>query len=125
MDVKAIRTEEDYDKALGRIDALLDAEISTPEGDELDVLTTLVEAYEQEAFPIDLPDPIEFIKNIMEFLGVEQNELASILNSRPRASEILNRRRPLTLDHIRKITVAWNVPALPLINKYELRKKSA
>jgi len=121
MDIKPIRTETDYAQALARIDTLLDAEFGSPEGDELDLLTTLVSAYEQKYFAIQSPDPIEFLKNIMEFRGARQSDLAKLLNSRPRASEILHKRRPLTLDHIRKIAVEWQVPADPLIREYEIR----
>ena len=98
----------------------MDAKPGAPEGDELDILSTLVEAYEEKHYPIESPDPIEFIKNVMEFQGVDQSGFARILNSRPRASEILNRRRQLTLNQIRQITVAWKVPADPLIKEYKL-----
>jgi len=124
MDIKAIRTEADYDAALSRIEDLLDAEFGTPEGDELDILTTLVSAYENTTFPIEAPDPIEFVKNVMEFKGFTQNDLAELLNSRPRASELLGRQRSLTLDHIRKITATWRIPAEPLIQEYELTIKA-
>lgn len=120
MDIKPIRNQVDYQATLARIEALMNAELNTLEGDELDVLTTLVEAYEQKQFPIEAPDPIEFLKNAMEFMGVEQSGLAELLNSRSRASEILNRRRPMTLDQIRRITSKWQVPADPLIAEYEL-----
>ena len=119
MNIKPIRTDSDYDAVLGRVDALMDAAAGTPEGDELDVLVTLLEAYEQKYFFIDAPDPVEYIKNAMEFKGLDQTGLARVLNSRPRASEILNRQRPLTLDHIRKITSAWRIPAEPLISEYK------
>jgi len=79
-----------------------------------------VDAYEQKHFPIAEPDPVEFIKNVMEFRGAGQGDLATVLDSRPRASEILNRRRPLTLGNIRKITAAWHIPADALIDEYEL-----
>lgn len=120
MDIKAIRSEVDYLDSLKRIESLMDAGSGTPEGDELDVLATLVEAYEQKHYPIEAPDPVELIKNVMEFLGEDQTGLARILKSKPRASEILNRRRRLTLAQIRQISVAWKVPADPLIQEYEL-----
>jgi len=120
MNIKPIHSEADYVESLTRIEALMDAKPGTPEGDELDILATLVEAYEEKYFPIEAPDPVEFIKNVMEFLGVDQAGFARILNSRPRASEILNRRRQLTLNQIRQITVAWKVPADPLIKEYKL-----
>lgn len=120
INIAPIRTDADYDAALNRISVLMEAAYGTPEGDELDILTTLVEAYERTRFPIDAPDPVEFIKNIMEFMGIGQAALAEILDSRSRASEILNRRRPLTLDQIRRISSQWHVPSDPLISKYDI-----
>ena len=122
MEIRPIRTEADHHAALARIGELMGAKVNSPEGDELDILATLVEAYEQKHFAIEAPDPVEFLKNVMEFLGLEQNELASVLRSRSRASEILNRRRPLTLDQIRRISSAWQVPTDPLINEYEVAR---
>jgi HTH-type transcriptional regulator/antitoxin HigA len=120
MNIKPIHSETDYLESLARVDALMDAKPGTLEGDELDILVSLVQAYEEKHFPIDAPDPVEFIKNVMDFLGLDQAEFARLLQSRPRASEILNRRRPLTLGQIRRISSAWKVPADPLIRKYEL-----
>jgi HTH-type transcriptional regulator/antitoxin HigA len=120
MNIKPIHSETDYLESLARVDALMDAKPGTLEGDELDILVSLVQAYEEKYFPIDAPDPVEFIKNVMDFLGLDQAEFARLLQSRPRASEILNRRRPLTLGQIRRISSAWKVPADPLIRKYEL-----
>lgn len=120
MNIKPIHSEAVYVASLNRIDALMDAKPGTPEGDELDILVTLVEVYEKKHYPIDAPDPIEFIKNVMEFLGIDQAGLAELLKSRPRASEILNRRRQLTLGQIRQISSAWNIPADPLIREYDL-----
>lgn len=120
MNIKPIHSEADYVESFTRIDALMDAKPGTPEGDELDILATLVEAYEEKHFPIEAPDPVEFIKNVMEFLGIDQAGFGRLLQSRSRASEILNRRRQLTLNQIRKITIAWKVPADPLIKEYEL-----
>ena len=124
MNIKPIHSETDYLESLTRVDALMDANPGTPEGDELEILVTLVQAYEENHFPIGAPDPVEFIKNVMDFLGLDQAEFARLLQSRPRASEILNRRRQLTLGQIRKITSAWNVPADPLIRKYELATRN-
>ena len=120
MNIKPIHSEDDYVESLARIDALMDAKPGTPQGDELDILATLVEAYEESRYPVEAPDPVEFIKNVMEFLGLDQAEFGRLLQSRPRASEILNRRRQLTLNQIRQITTAWKVPADPLIREYEL-----
>lgn len=120
MIIKPIHSEADHAAALDRIEALMDAEAGTPEGDELDILATLVEVYEQRHYPMEAPDPVEFIKNVMEFQGIDQAEFGRLLRSRSRASEILNRRRPLNLSQIRQITNAWKVPADPLIREYEL-----
>lgn len=124
MNIKPIHSETDYLESLARVDALMDAQPGTPEGDELDILVTLVQAYEENHFLIDAPDPVEFIKNVMDFLELDQAELARLLQSRPRASEILNRRRQLTLSQIRRITSAWKIPADPLIRKYELANRN-
>ena len=82
MDIATIRKQADHQAALARIEALMNSELNTPDGDELDVLTTLVEAHEQKQFGIEAPDPIEFLKNAMAFMGVEQSGLAELLNSR-------------------------------------------
>ena len=120
MEIRPVRTKADYDAAMKHIDKIFDARPGTPQGDELEVLTLLIENYERRYFPIEAPDPVEFIKNVMEFRGLGQNELAVVLNSRSRASEILSRRRPLTLWQIRKITAAWRLPADSLISEYEV-----
>ena len=120
MNIQPIRNDADHEKALRRLEALMDAQSGTAAGDELDVLTTLVERYEQGRYPIDAPDPVEFLKQVLEFRGLGQNALAEVLNSRSRASEILNRRRPLSLEQVRRITSAWQIPADPLIAEYEL-----
>lgn len=122
INVTPIHTNADYEAALERITVLMDAQPGTPEGDELDILTTLVEAFERVHFRIDAPDPVEFIKNTMEFMGIGQSGLAEVLNSRSRASEILNRQRPLTLNQIRRITKQWRVPSDPLINEYKIAR---
>ena len=120
MEIKPIKTEADYEMTLERIDVIFDAETGTVEGDELDILTLLIEEYERIHYPMEAPDPIEFIKYLMELRGVGQNDLALLLNSRSRASEILNRKRPLTLDQIRMISDAWDVPVDSLTRVYEL-----
>jgi len=98
----------------------MDAERDTPEGDELEVLALMVDAYEDAHYPIADPDPIEFLKYVMECQGYGQKDLARLLNSRPRASEILNRQRPLNLTMIRLISQAWQVPVEPLLREYSL-----
>ncbi len=95
MTIRPIRTSGDHESALKRINALMSASPGTEEGDELDVLTTLVDAYEARHFPIDSPDPIEAIKFRMEQMGLERKDLEPFIGSRARVSEVLNRRRGL------------------------------
>ncbi len=120
MQIKPIRNEADYDAALAAIDRLMGVPADTPEGDQLQVLVTLVEAYEAKRWTIDAPDPISMIENEMEARGFRQSELAALIGSQPRASEILNRRRPLTLRMIRVLSREWQLPADALLGEYEL-----
>ena len=120
MNILVIKNMVDYRAALKRIDALMDAELGTPQGDELELLALVIDAFENTHYPIGNPDPIDFLKDVMEFRGYAQKDLALLLNSRPRASEILNRQRPLTLSMIRKINQTWNIPTGPLIGEYRL-----
>lgn len=120
MNVKPIRSEDDYDAALAAIDPLMGAAPGTPESDELEVLVTLVEAYEAARWPVGPPDPISAIEHVMEARGLRQKDLAALIGSQPRASEVLNRRRPLTLRMIRTIAAEWNLPADVLVREYDL-----
>jgi len=120
MNISPIKNDVDYENTLKRISKLMDAKPETEEGDELEVLALMVSAYEDTHYPIDDPDPIEFLKNVMEFQGYKQKDLAVLLSSRSRASEILNRQRPLNLSMVRKISHAWRVPAESLIREYSL-----
>jgi HTH-type transcriptional regulator / antitoxin HigA len=113
--IKPIRTEADYDAVLTEIDTLMDAEPDTPEGDRLDVLTTLVEAYETKHWQISLPDPIAAIELRMQQKGFTRRDLQKILGTKSRVSEILNRKRPLTLEMIRRLHSLWGIPAEALI----------
>ena len=115
MDIRPIRNADDHVRALKRIEALMSAEYGTPEGDELDVLSTLVEAYERESFPIDAPDPIDAIQFRMEQMGLERKDLEPFLGSRARVSEILNRRRGLSLAMIRSLHQNLDIPLEALI----------
>ena len=110
MDIRPIKTADDYNNALLRIDELMDAEPDTEAGAELDVLATLVEAYESKHFPIDAPDPIEAILFRMEQMGIERKDLYDLLGGRNRVSEVLNRKRPLTLRQIRNLHDGLNIP---------------
>jgi HTH-type transcriptional regulator/antitoxin HigA len=120
MNILPITNTKDYEAALERVQELMDAERDTPEGAELEILTLVVEAYENTQYPIGDPDPINFLKDVMEFRGYTQRDLARLLDSRPRASEILNRQRPLTLSMIRLINQIWQVPVGPLIREYDI-----
>ncbi len=117
MDIQPIKTEADHAKALARIEALMSAKPGTPEGDELDVLATLVEAYEQKHFPIGPADPVEAILFRMGQLGLERKDLEPFLGSRHRVSEILNRRRGLSLDLIRRLHEGLQIPLEALVGR--------
>ena len=120
MDFKPIKTEADYDTALAVIDRLMGAEPDTPEADDLEVLVTLIEAYEAEYWPMEAPDPVAAIEHVMESRGFRQKDLATLIGSQPRASEVLKRQRPLTLAMIRVLSAEWNLPADVLVREYEL-----
>ena len=122
--IKPIRTEADYDAVLTEIDTLMDAEPDTPEGDRLDVLTTLVEAYETKHWQISLPDPIAAIELRMQQKGFTRRDLQKILGTRSRVSEILNRKRPLTLDMIRRLHSLWGIPAESLIQPTTRKRRA-
>lgn len=108
--IKPIKTEADYDAALATVETIMGAEADTSEGDHLDVLVTLIEAYEAKHWPIDLPDPIEAIKLRMTQRGLTRKDLEPLLGSRGRVTEILNRKRPLTLAMIRRLHAALGIP---------------
>jgi HTH-type transcriptional regulator/antitoxin HigA len=119
MDIRPIKTEADYQAALEEIEHLFDAALDTPEGDRLEVLTTLVEAYEGKHYPIPLPDPIEAIKYYMESRGLSRRDLEPYIGSRSRVSEVLNRRRPLSIEMIRRLYAGLGISAEVLIQPYE------
>ena len=116
MNIHPIKTEDDYSKAMQRIDALMDALPGTEEGDELDVLATLVEAYERNHFPIDSPDPVEAILFRMEQMGIDRKALEPFLGGRNRVSEVLNRKRNLSMSQVRKLHDGLNIPLENLVN---------
>jgi HTH-type transcriptional regulator/antitoxin HigA len=115
MDIKPIKTEADYDRALAVINNLWGAELDTPEGDRLDILMALVEAYETRHHSIDFPDPVDAILFRMEQQGLTRKDLEPILGSRSRVSEILNRKRKLTLEMIRRLHKRFNIPLESLV----------
>jgi len=122
MEIRPIKTEADYQAALEEIERLFDAAPDTPEGDRLEVLVTLVEAYEEKHYTIPLPDPIEAIQYYMESRGLTRRDLESYIGSRGRVSEILNRKRPLSIEMIRRLHAGLGIPAEVLIQPYEYRR---
>ena len=118
MKIKPIKTEQDYNEALERLEVIFDAKPGTTEGDELEILGILIDRFEQQHFPIDLPDPIEAIKFRMEQLGYSQNDLADVIGLKSRASEVLSRKRKLSLAMIRSLHDKLNIPTEVLIQAY-------
>jgi HTH-type transcriptional regulator/antitoxin HigA len=117
MNVRPINSEADYDWALKEIEKYFEREPKrgTPDADRFDVLATLIEAYEAKHWPIDPPDPVEAIRYRMEQAGFKQSDLARLLGSRPRASEIMNRKRSLTMEQALKLHLEWHIPAEVLL----------
>ena len=122
MKIKPIKTEADYEVALERIDALFDVKPNTPKGDELEILITLVSAYEDEHYKIDAPDPVEAIKHIMEAQEMHQQDMIKFLGSSSKVSEVMNKKRGLSLSMIRKLTRGLHIPADVLVREYELSR---
>ena len=118
MEIKPIKNQNDYNQALERLEVIFDAKMNTPEGDELEVLGILIDQYENENFQLDLPDPIEAIKFRMEQMGYNQKDLAKIVGLKSRASEILNRKRKLSLEMIRQLHEKLHIPTDVLIQAY-------
>ena len=118
MTIKPIKSKKDYQSALTRLDQIFDAKPGTKDGDELEILGILIEKYEQDRYPFDFSDPIEAIKFRMEQLGYKQKDLAEAIGLKSRVSEILNRKRKLTLDMIRKLHEVLGIPAEVLVKEY-------
>lgn len=118
MDIKPIKSEKDYKEAMRRLEVLFDAKKDTMEGDELEILGILIDQYENENFLIGLPDPIEAIKFRMEQLNYSQSDLAKIIGLKSRASEILNKKRKLSLEMIRQLHENLHIPTDVLIQAY-------
>ena len=125
MNIRPIKSEADYEAALQEIERLMNAELDTPEGDRLDILVTLVEAYEAKHYPIAGPDPIAAILHRMEALSMTRKDLEPLLGTRRRVSEVLARKRPLSLNMIRKIAKTMRIPAEVLIQPYETDESRA
>ena len=118
MDIKAIKTKEDYNQALKRLEELFHAPIDSKEGDEAEVLSILIEKYEDEYYPIEAPDPIEAILFRMEQMEMTKKDLAEVLGYKSRVSEIFSRKRKLNLNMIRKLHDRLNIPYESLIANY-------
>jgi HTH-type transcriptional regulator/antitoxin HigA len=118
MNLKPIKNEQDYQDALARLEVIFDAKRDSIEGDELEILGVLIDQYENEHFPIGLPDPVEAIKFRMEQLGYTQSDLAKVIGLKSRASEILNKKRKLSLEMIRQLHNKLNIPTDVLIQVY-------
>jgi HTH-type transcriptional regulator / antitoxin HigA len=122
MEIKPIKTETDYTQALKRLETIFSAEIGTTESDEADLLGLLIDEYEKKHYTIEAPDPIEAIKIRMEEMQLKQVDLVNEMGGKSRVSEILNRKRKLTVEMIRKLTARLNLSPELLINDYELTR---
>lgn len=118
MNIRLIKTEADYQEALKRLEVIFDAPIGTPESDEADVLGLLVDEYEKRNYPIEAPDPIEAIKIRMEEMQLKQKDLIYEMGGKSRVSEVLNRKRKLTVDMVRNLATRLNLSVTILINDY-------
>ncbi len=118
MNIKVIKTEDDYQQALKRLEVIFDAPIDSPEGDEAEILSILIEKFEDEHYPIGPPDPIEAIKFRMEQMGMKKSDLANIIGYKSRVSEIFSGKRKLTLQMIRKLHEKLKIPYETLIADY-------
>jgi HTH-type transcriptional regulator / antitoxin HigA len=121
MNIRPIRHDKDHRAALAEIERLWGSPVGTPNGDKLDVLVTLVENYEERRWPLNSRrrfDPVDVLRYAIDELGHTQSELGEIIGSRSRASEVLSRRRSLTLEMIQKITASWKIPADLLVRPY-------
>jgi HTH-type transcriptional regulator/antitoxin HigA len=118
MNIKPITNEKEYQNAFARLEIIFDAKKGTEEGNETEIIAILIEKYENENFPIGMPDPIEAIKFRMEQMGMSNKELAEIIGFKSRVSEILNKKRKLSLDMIRKLHTALSIPTEVLIQEY-------
>jgi len=118
MKIAPIRNEKDYQNALKRLELIFDAKKGSVKGDELEILSILIDRYENENFPIGMPDPIEAIKFRMEQMGMKQKDLAEVVGFKSRVTEILSKKRKLTLDMIRKLNTTLHIPTEVLVQDY-------
>ena len=125
MEIKPVRTKKDYDAAMKEIDRLFSADPGTREGDRLEVLATLIEAYEEKHHRISPPNPIDAIRYYMESRGLTRSDMEQFIGSRARVSEVLNRKRALTMEMIRNLHKGLGIPAEVLIQPYRIVKEAA
>ena len=118
MEIKLIKTERDYNKALKRLEEVFDAPVNSAQGDEAELLTLLIEKYEEEHYPIEAPDPIEAIRFRMEQMNMNKKDLAEVIGYKSRVSEILSRKRKLSLNMIRKLHKKMRIPYDSLLSEY-------
>jgi len=125
MNILPLKTNKDYENALKRMELLFDAPAGTPESDEADILALVIDDYERKHFPIEAPDPIEAIKIRMEEMQLKQSDLINEIGGKSRVSEILNRKRKLTVDMIRNLTSRLNLSANILVKDYQLSRRKS
>ncbi len=121
MEIKLIKSDEDYRNALKRLEVIFDAPIDSMEGDEAEILSLLIENYENNYYPIESPDPVEVIKIRMEEMNLKQKDLVGILGGKSAVSEILNKKKKLTLEMIRALEVKLHISPSLLIKSYQLK----
>ncbi len=120
MDIKPIKTKKDFENTLARLEQIFDAPINSPEGDEAEILSLLIENYENQHYSIEAPDPVEAIKIRMEEMNLKQKDLIGIIGGKSRVSEILNKKKRLTVEMIRNLTAKLNLSASILVSNYTL-----
>ncbi|MBK8747715.1 MAG: transcriptional regulator [Saprospiraceae bacterium] len=123
MNIRPIRCENDYNVALERLEVIFDAAVDTIEGEEAEILSLLIENYEEEHYPIEAPDPIEAIKIRMEEMNLRQQDLVGVIGGKSRVSEILNRKKRLTVEMIRSLEQFLQISATVLVGNYQLEHK--
>ena len=122
MNIKPLKNEQDYEKALERLEVIFDAPVNSKEGDEAEILSMLIDNYENEHYPIEAPDPIEAIKIRMEEMNLKQKDLVGVIGGKSRVSEILNKKKRLTVDMIRELERILHISASVLVTNYQLTK---
>lgn len=122
MDIKPIKTEKDYEKAIQRLALIFDAEPNSKNGDEAEILSLLIDNYENKYYPIEAPDPIEAIKIRMEEMNLKQKDLIGVIGGKSSVSEILNKKKRLTVEMIRAVEQVLHISATVLVNNYPLLK---